>query len=278
LWRSLRLSPLLLAGTIMLTIVTVAAVLAPWIAPYKPRAITGEPFASPSGAHLLGTNDAGADILSRLLWGSRYSMTVAVAATSIILVIGLALGLTAGLRGGWLDRAIMAVVDLMLGLPAVPLIIVIGLLAGPSLKTSILLIGFTLWPQTARIVRSQALTLRSRGYVDMARGFGAGPFYVIRRHLIPTLGPIIAANLVFVAGTAVTVEAAMSFLGLSDPLAVSWGAELQRAVSSPQIEIGTVWLYWLLPVGLALTFAILGFSLIGVGLEPRFNPRWSRAK
>ncbi len=271
-----RRSPMLVAGTAMVSLVVAVGVLAPWIAPYRPRAITGESFASPSRAHLLGTNDAGADILSRLIWGSRTTLVVAVATTALVLAIGLALGLTAGLRGGLVDTAIMRLVDLFLGLPLLPLLIFVAALAGPSLRTSIVMIGLFLWPQTARIVRSQALSLRHRGFVDIARGLGAGPVYVIRRHLVPALAPVIVANMVFVAGLAVAVEAGLSFIGLGDPAAVSWGAELERAVSSQQIQIGSLWLWWLVPFGLALTFAIFGFSLIGVALEPRFNPRSGR--
>jgi len=275
---AVRRNPVLAAGAGMLAVVVLVGVFAPWIAPYRPKAITGEVFESPSRAHLLGTNDAGADNLSRLIWGSRTTLVVAVTATAIVLLLGLTLGLTAGLLGGWADIAVMRLVDVFLGLPVLPLLIFVGALAGPSLSTSIFMIGLFLWPQTARIVRSQTLTLRSRGFVGIARGFGGGRFYVIRRHLVPALGPVIAANLVFVAGLAVAVEAGLSFLGLGDPSAVSWGAELERAVSNPQIQLGNLWLYWLVPFGLALTFAIFGFSLIGVGLEPRFNPRWGRAR
>ena len=278
LWRALRSSPLLLTGTAMLSVVVAAGAFAPWIAPYGPKQISGPSLQSPSGDHLLGTNDAGADIFSRLVWGSRTTLVVAVTATALVVVIGLALGLTAGLRGGFVDTAVMRVVDVFLGLPFLPLLIFVAALTGPSLPASILMIGFFLWPQTARIVRSQTLSLRSRGFVELARGFGAGPLYVVRRHLIPALGPVIAANMVFVAGVAVGIEAGLSFLGLGDPSAVSWGAELERALTNNQIDIGNLWLWWLLPSGLALTFAIFGFSLIGVGLEPRFNPRWRRAR
>ncbi len=275
---ALRRSPTLTVGVAMLSTVVAVGVFAPWIAPYGPKVISEASFQSPSRHHLLGTNDAGADILSRLVWGSRTTLVVAVCTTALVLLIGIALGLTAGLRGGLVDSAVMRLVDVFLGLPLLPLLIFVGALAGPSLSTSIVMIGLFLWPQTARIVRSQTLSLRHRGYVGTARGFGGGPLYVIRRHLIPALGPVIAANMVFVAGVAVAVEAGLSFLGLGDPAAVSWGAEMQRAISSSQIKLGSVWVWWLLPFGLALTFAIFGFSLIGVALEPRFNPRWGRAK
>lgn len=275
---ALRRSPMLAVGVAMLSAVVVVGALAPWIAPYGPRAIAGDSFESPSRAHLLGTNDAGADIFSRLVYGSRTTLVVAVTATALVLAIGVALGLTAGLLGGFVDRALMRVIDIFLGMPFLPLLIFVAALAGPSLPTSIAMIGLFLWPQTARIVRSQTLSLRSRGFVDCARGFGGGPLYVMRRHLVPALGPVIAANMVFVAGLAVAIEAGLSFLGLGDPAAVSWGAELERAVSNQQIQIGSIWVWWLLPSGLALTFAIFGFSLIGVALEPRFNPRWGRAR
>ena len=276
--RFLRSSPLLLlVGTGIVAVLVVIAVLAPWIAPYDPRAITGDAFERPSSEHLLGTNDVGSDIFSGLVWGTRTTLVVAVGATTLILVIGVAVGLTAGLRGGLIDTALMRLVDVFLALPVLPLLLFIAALAGPSLSLSIVLIGLSTWPQTARIVRSQTLSLRSRGFVDTAKGFGAGPFYVMRRHLLPALGPVIASNLVYVAGLAVLIEAGLAFIGLGDPTGVGWGTMLNRALDNPQIYMGSFWLWWLLPAGLALTLAVLGFTFIGVGLEPRFNRRSTRA-
>lgn len=274
--RLLRSSPMLSVGVVIVAALVVVGVLAPWIAPYDPHAITGNVFEEPSPEHLLGTNDAGSDIFSGLIMGTRTTLVVGGAATTLIMVIGVAVGLTAGLRGGFVDTALMRIVDVLLALPALPLLIFIAALVGPSLTVSILMIALAVWPQTARIVRSQTLSLRRRGFVDSARGFGAGPLHVMRRHLVPALGPVIAANLVYVAGLVVLIEAGLSFIGLGDPSAVSWGAMLNRALENPQIYIGDLWLWWLLPAGLALTFAVLGFTFIGVGLEPRFNPRWNR--
>ncbi len=276
--RAVRGAPLLTVGVVMVALLVALALLAPVISPYDPQAIVGDAFERPSSAHLLGTNDAGSDIYSRLLWGSRTTVVVAVSATALILAIGVAVGLTAGLRGGFVDTALMRVVDVFLALPVLPLLIFIAALAEPSLTLSIFMIGLFTWPQTARVVRSQTLSLRSRGFVDSARGFGAGPLHVMRRHLVPALGPVIAANLVFVAGLAVAVEAGLSFIGLGDPSAVSWGAEINRAVQNPQIALDSLWVYWLLPAGLALTVAILSFTLIGVALEPRFNRRSNLAR
>jgi peptide/nickel transport system permease protein len=266
----------LTVGLAILATLVVVAALAPWIAPYGPREIVAGSYESPSAAHVLGTNDAGADNLSRLIWGARNTLLVAAVAGGLVLAVGTVVGLTAGLRGGLVDAALMRLVDVMLGLPVLPLLIFVGAMAGSSLSTSILMIAAFLWPQTARVVRSQTLSLRQRGFVGIARGFGGGPGYVIRRHLVPALGPVMAANLVFVAGLAVAIESGLSFLGLGDPAAVSWGGDLERAISDDLIREGPYWIWWLLPPGLALTFAIFGLSLVGVALEPRFNPRQGR--
>ena len=268
---------MLVVGVSIVAALVVLAVLAPWLAPYKPHAITGGSFETSSGAHLLGTNEAGADIWSRIIWGSRVTLVVAVCATGLVVTIGLAFGLIAGLRGGIADKAVMRATDMFMAVPFLPLILFLVALIGPSLALSIVLIGLTFWPQTARIVRSQTLTLRNRGFVDSARGFGAGPFYVMRRHLAPALGPIIGANFVFLAGVTVTVEAGFALIGIGDPGEISWGAEIAQAITSRSIQNGWVWLRWLVPAGVALSLAVVGFALIGVAMEPRSNPRWNRS-
>lgn len=265
------------AGTAMVGALVLVALLAPLIAPHDPRALSGPSVAPPSWAHLLGTNDAGQDILSQLIWGARSSAIVAGLAAALTVVIGVSYGAASGLLGGMSDTIAMRVVDVFLALPALPLLILVAALAGPSRTTVILVIGLTAWPQVARVVRSQTLTLATRGYVDASRGFGAGRGYVLRRHLIPVLMPLAAANLVYWAATAVLLQAGLAFLGLSDPTEVSWGGVLRRALEHQGIYESAVWLWWVLPAGLAITIATLGLALLGVGLEPRANPRWRRA-
>lgn len=271
-----RRSPLLVVGLGIVISLVLVAVLAPYLAPYDPKKITGDALERPSSRHLLGTNDAGADILSGVVWGTRATLAVVVGATALVLAIGVALGLLAGLRGGLSDTIVVRLADVVLGLPILPLLIFIAVLAGPKRSVAILVIGLLGWPQIARVVRSQTLSLRTRGFVRAARGFGGGSWYVMRRHLVPALGPVIAANLTFVAGLAVTLEAGLGFVGLGDPTSVSWGAILNRALNQQELYVTSIWLWWLLPAGMAITLAILGFTFIGVGLEPRFNPRWSR--
>lgn len=271
-----RRSPLLAAGLVVVLVLAAVAALAPFIAPYDPKAIVGDALSSPSSRHLLGTNDAGVDIFSELVWGARSTLVVASAATALVLTIGVLLGLVAGMFGGPVETLVMRSADVVLAVPAIPLLIFIASLAGPSRTVAILSIGLLGWPQVARVVRSQTLSLRSRGFIRAAHGYGAGPLYVMRRHFVPALGPVIAANLAFMAGLAVTIEAGLAFIGLGDPTTASWGAILERALRHQAIYVSSMWLWWLLPAGLAITVAVLGFTFIGVGLEPRFNPRWTR--
>lgn len=265
-----------LGGSIVAGLVLVA-VFAPLLAPFDPHAVAGPSLSPPSAAHLLGTNDAGQDILSQLIWGARSSAIVGVLAAALAVGLGVAVGAAAGLIGGWVDLVVMRCVDVFLGLPALPLLILVAALTGPSRTTVILVIGLSGWPPVARVVRSQTLALAGRGYIDACRGFGSGRVYVIRRHLIPILSPLAAANFVYWAATAVVIQAGLAFLGLSDPTEVSWGSVLNRALGHQGIYFSSAWLWWVLPAGLAITVAALGLALLGVGLEPRANPRWRRA-
>ena len=264
-------------GAAIVGLLVLVALLAPLLAPFDPRAPVGPSLAGPSSAHLLGTNDAGQDILSQIVWGARSSSIVAVLSAFIAVAIGTAVGASAGLLGGWWDALAMRVVDVFLAVPVLPLLILIAALAGPSRGTVILVIGLAGWPPVARIIRSQTLTLAGRGYVEACRNFGSSRLYVIRRHLVPVLTPLAASNFVYWAATAVVLQAGLAFLGLNDPTEVSWGAILNRALAHEGIYFSSIWLWWVLPAGLAITLAALGLSFLGVGLEPRANPRWRRA-
>lgn len=267
---------MLMIGVAIVAGVGLVALLAPVLAPYDPRAISGPSLASPSTRHLLGTNDAGQDILSQLVWGARSSMVVAGLAASLAVVIGAIVGAAAGLARGVVDIVAMRITDVALALPALPLMILIVALTGPSRTSLILVIALAGWPSIARVVRSQALSVARRGYVQAARGFGGGHLYVIRRHLLPAVGPLVTANLVYWAATAVVLQAGLAFLGLSDPTEISWGGVLNRALEHQGVYLTSQWTWWVLPPGLAITLAAVGLAFIGFGLEPRSNPRWER--
>jgi ABC-type dipeptide/oligopeptide/nickel transport system permease subunit len=256
--------------------VALVATLAPVLAPHDPQAISGPSLAAPSGAHLLGTNDSGQDILSQLVWGARSSTIVAGLGAVLAVGIGVLVGAAAGLARGAVDIVAMRITDLFLAVPALPLLILIVALAGPSRTTVVCVIALAGWPAVARLVRSQALTLGRRGYVQAAQGFGAPALYVIRRHVVPAIGPLVAAALVHWAATAVMLQAGLAFLGLGDPTEVSWGSVLNRALEYQGVYFTSQWTWWVLPPGLAIALAATGLAFIGIGLEPRANPRWER--
>jgi len=271
-------SPLAFTGATILLFILLVAVFAPILSPYDPRALAGGSLEAPSVHHLLGTNGVGQDILSEIIWGTRVSLTVAAGGAGLALLLGVLVGAGAGLLGGLVDIVAMRIVDVFLAMPVLPLLILLAVLAGPSLTNLILVIGMLSWPHIARVIRSQTLSLRQRGFVRAARGFGGGPLYVMRRHLIPALGPLVVVSFVNVAALAVLLESGLSFLGLADPTAVSWGMMLNRAFNHEGLYFTSLWVWWVLPPGFAITLTVLGFTFLGIGLEPRFNPRLKHAR
>ncbi|MGQ9491947.1 MAG: ABC transporter permease [Anaerolineae bacterium] len=258
---------------IILAAFVLVALLAPLLAPYDPHALAGQPLERPSPAHPLGTNDIGQDILSELIFGARISLIVALAASVSTVALGALIGGVAGYAGGWLDTALMRGVDVLLALPRLPLLILLAALLGAGLPQTIAIIALLFWPGAARIFRAQTQSLRSRGYVRMARQFGGGIGYVLRRHIVPALAPLIVFELVMAAGRAVALEAGLAFLGIGDAAAKSWGLMMRFALNLPGLLLSDRWLWWLLPPAACLTLLILALTFIGVGLEERWQPR-----
>jgi ABC-type dipeptide/oligopeptide/nickel transport system permease subunit len=268
---------LLVAGLVLLALVALVALFAPLLSPYDPHAISGPRLQQPSAHHWLGTDVPGRDILSQLLFGARASLRVAVVAGSMAMAGAVMFGAFPALLGGFADTLSNRMVVFLLALPGLPLLILIGALAGNSQIALVLVIGFLGIPPNSRILRSQALTLRERGFIAASRGFGGGPLYVLRRHVVPGLGPLILVGFVNWAGLAIAIEAALAFLGLGDPSGISWGLMLNRALNQPDIYFSPMWVWWVLPAGLAVALTVLGFTFIGVSLEPSLNPRWLRS-
>jgi ABC-type dipeptide/oligopeptide/nickel transport system permease subunit len=252
------------------------ALAAPLLAPYDPHAFSGQPLERPSPAHPLGTNDAGQDILSELIYGTRISLAVGLGAALGTVALGLLVGAVAGYVGGAADALLMRLVDVMLALPRLPLLILLAAFLGSGLAQTLAIISLLFWPVTARVIRAQVQSQRQRGYVKMARNFGAGPGYVLRRHILPAIAPLIAFGLIAAAGRAVAMEAGLAFLGLGDPTAKSWGLMMRFALNLPGLLLTDRWLWWLLPPGLCITALILALTYLGMGLEARLQPRLRR--
>jgi len=259
-------------GAAALGFFVLAALAAPLLAPYDPHAFAGQPLEHPSAAHPLGTNDAGQDILSELIYGARISLAVGLGAALGTVALGLLVGAAAGYAGGWLDTLLMRLVDVMLTLPRLPLLILLAAFLGSGLAQTVAIISLLFWPATARAIRAQVLSARQQGYVKMARHFGGGAGYVLRRHILPAVAPLIAFGLVAAAGRAVAMEAGLAFLGLGDPTAKSWGLMMRFALNLPGLLLTDRWLWWLLPPGLGITLLILALTYLGMGLERRLHP------
>jgi peptide/nickel transport system permease protein len=262
-------------GLVMLSIAIAAAVLAPWIAPYDPRASIRasieDIYARPSSAHWLGTDDGGKDVFSAFVYGSRVSLIVGFAASMISMLIGGTVGLVAGFYGGRIGNFLMRLTDIFLVIPDLPLMIVIVAIVGPSLWNIIFVIGILGWTGTARIVRSQALSLKERQFVTRARALGAGNFYILRRHIFPLVLPLMVANTVLVISLSILEESTLSFLGLGDPTTLSWGGMLNFAFTRGAISAGAWWA--LVAPGLGIVWVVLACTLVGNTLEEAFNPR-----
>jgi len=267
-------SPLLVVGMVVLGLIVLMAIFAPLLTPYDPTDPTaGAQLERPSSRHWLGTDVPGRDIFAQVVYGSRASLTVAVVAGSLAMVGAVLLGVLPALLGGGVDRAANRLVTFLLALPGAPLLVLVGSLALNSRVAVIVVIAFLGTPPNARTLRGQALTLRERGFIASARGFGGGPLYVLRRHFVPGLAPLMVVGFVNWASVAVGLEAGLTFLGLGDPSSISWGLMLNRAIVQESIYFSPMWTWWVLPAGLLLTVTLLALTIVGVALEPVFNPR-----
>ncbi|MFE4501077.1 dipeptide/oligopeptide/nickel ABC transporter permease/ATP-binding protein [Rhodococcus sp. NPDC056743] len=272
--RSKRMA---VAGGTILAVLVLCAVAAPVIAPYDPDERVTRPFARPSGAHWLGADDVGHDLLSQLIFGARISLIIGVVAALAATVIGTVVGVLAGYCRGAVDTILMRVVDVILTLPVLPLTIVIGVFVGPGMGTQILVISAVLWAGLARELRSQVLSLRERDYIHALNSMGAGTWYVLRRHISRAVFPLVVPQFILATKTAILLEASLAFLGLGDVTSASWGSMLALA-QSRNAFLTDAWLWWILPPGIAIALTVLGFALIGNALEERSRPVLARKK
>lgn len=274
-WKRLQRSTMGMIGLTMLIVMIVLAVSAPWISPYDPnetrRVNIMDIYQPPTAAHLFGTDDAGRDVLTNFLYGARVSLTVGFFASFISITIGGLIGLVAGFMGGRIETVLMRFTDIMLVIPDLPLAVVIVALTRPSLTNIILVIGLLGWTGTARLVRSQTLSVKQRKFVIRARAVGAGDSYIIRRHVFPLVLPLIVVNTVLVISLAILNESTLSFLGLGDPTTLSWGQMLNYAFTRGAMSAGAWWA--LVVPGFGIVWVVLACTLLGQGLEQALNPR-----
>lgn len=250
-------------GATSVLLVVVASVAGPWIAPHDPLAITGGSLASPTRAHMMGTDALGRDVYSALLYGARTSLLVASAVSAIAFVIGTTVGLVAGYLGGWLDDVLSRMTEVFQVIPRFFLVITALAIIGPGLARMILVIGITSWPTLARVVRGETVATRHRDFVLAAEALGAPPWRVMHRQLLPNVLPTTIVTLGLLFGQVLLLEATIGFLGLGDPGAISWGVMAAQA----QGFLRSAWWLALFP-GLAITVTVLGVNLLADACAP----------
>jgi peptide/nickel transport system permease protein len=271
-WQVLTSNNLGMFGLSLLVIFLLIALLAPLIAPFDPTERVGAPFTKPNGQFLLGTNDVGQDILSELLYGTRISLLIGVIAAFISILLGCLVGVIAGYYGGKIEAFLMRLVDLVLVIPFLPLMILLAAFIGPSFWNIILVISLISWASPARVIRSQVLTLKTKGYVEAARSIGTSIRVILIRHILPGVIPIALSQFVLAASHSILIEASLSFLGLGDPFTKSWGTILYYAQARGAF-LTDAWIWWVLPPGLLITTLVIGFAFTGYSLEEILNPR-----
>jgi peptide/nickel transport system permease protein len=257
-------------GAIVLTILLVLAIVPKAIAPYDSTKLVAPPLQEPSAKYILGTNDIGQDLFSELIAGTRASLFTGLIVSFISVFTGVWVGLVSGYLGGWIDSLLMRFADLVLVLPFLPLVILISVYIGPSQRNVIMLLSVFFWASPARLVRSRVLSLRTETYIEAARALGANPLQIITRHLWSGVKLLAAVQVILVASASILAESSLSFLGLGNPSAKSWGSMLYFAQASGAF-LSDAWKWWVLPAGLMITLTVLGLGLIGYSLEYRMS-------
>jgi peptide/nickel transport system permease protein len=274
--RSLRgicKSRLALFGLLITGLLIFVAILAPLIAPYSPTKMSlRERLSPPSASHLFGTDDAGRDILSRVIYGSRITLRICIIVVGLTLGIGTLLGILSGYIGGWVDELIMRLNDVFLAFPALILAMAIAAALGPSLENAIIAMVVIWWPRYARVSRGQVLAIREIDYVTSARALGASPVRIMIRHILPNCISPIVVQATLDLGEVVLTAATLSFIGFgAQPPVPEWGA----MISVGRNFIRDYWWYPTFP-GLAILLTVMGFNLLGDAVRDVLDPRLRR--
>jgi peptide/nickel transport system permease protein len=274
-WAAFRRNRQGVLGLVILGLIALLALFAPALvneAQLEPAAASAPTLHPPSLAYPLGTDNFGRSVLDLIIMGSRISLIVGLAATAGAVLLGAAVGVTAGFFGGrWIDGALSAVTNWVLVLPWVAFAVALATVLGRGLGTIILVIAITSWPSTARMVRAQTLSIRERSYVERARALGASDWHIMTRHVLPNVMPVLLANGILTVALSILSETTLSILGLGDPTAVSWGGIIEAAFSAGALTAG--WWWWIVPPGVAIVLVTLSFTLCGYALDEVLNPQ-----
>jgi peptide/nickel transport system permease protein len=264
-------------GAILITLVLIAALFAPYLGTVDPQASgkREDILKVPSTKHWLGTDDLGRDVWSQIIFGSRVSLAIGLITAFVTVVTGTLIGLIAGYYGGLIEEVLVRIVDFFMMLPVLPLMIILAAVLGPNLWNIILVISVVSWPTTARVVRSQVLSIKERPFVEAARCIGAGNVRLMFGEIMPNVLPLMFAQAVLMITYAIYDEAILAFLGLGDPTRISWGSMLHFAFESG-VMARSPW--WIGPPIASIIVLIVGFSLLGTAVTDVLTPQYREAK
>ncbi|HMA59946.1 MAG TPA: ABC transporter permease [Halanaerobiales bacterium] len=265
-----------LAGALIYIFFIIIAILAPYIAPFNPykmQTVEGQFMMnkSPGDRFLLGTTDMGRDIFSQLVYGVRPALLVGFTAAFFVVIIGTLVGLLAGYYGGKVDSVLMRLTDVAFGIPFIPFVIVLVGFLGPNIWNIVMAMALLLWRNTARVIRSQVLTVRERSFVEAAKVSGASDFRIIFIYIAPNILPLSFLYGSLAMGWAILTEASVSFLGFGDPDVISWGYMLNDAYISQALTRGAY--HWFVPPGICIMLIVMAGFFIGRGSEEILHPK-----
>lgn len=272
-WRRFFSQPAATVGTCILLALFLVALGANIIAPGDPFTISGDVLLIPSASHLFGTDDLGREMFRAVVHGTRISLLIGFLTAVIATTVGIIVGGLSGFLGGWVDDILMRLTELFMVVPRFFLALLVIALLGSHIGLIIVLLGLTFWPGTARLLRGQVLTIKTRDYILAARAMGVRERSILIRHILPAALPPVVTEAAFLIGGAILVEAGLSFLGLGDRNVVSWGTLLNNA----QQFVRVAWWMSAFP-GLAITLTVLALNLVADGLNQAWNPRLMKNK
>jgi peptide/nickel transport system permease protein len=267
-WHRFRKNRAAVVGLMVVLLIAVIALIAPILPIVNPFKMGGMALSPPTLTHFMGTDDLGRDVMSRIMHGARISLMIGLMASLTSTLIGIFIGSLSGYYGGWIDDLMMRITELFQVIPRFFLALIFVAIFGPTMWNIIFVIGFLSWPITARLVRADFLSLKTRDFIEASRALGQNDLYLIFVDILPNATPSIIVNSSLQVAQAILLEAMLSFLGLGDPQSISWG----QLLNSAQLFIRQAWWMVVFP-GLTISITILGLNLVGDGLNDALNPR-----
>ncbi len=264
-----------LFGFCLLMVFILMAVVGPLFYEYNHEAyFLGPRIGAPEEGYPLGFDELGRDVLGALIYGSRASLMIGFFVTALIVLIGATFGISAGYFGGMWDIILMRITEAFMLIPTMPLMLILASILGQHFENIIVILGLTGWTGTARLVRSQTLSIKQRNYIERARAVGASDFYIMRKHILPNVFPLIFSNIILLVQNAIISESTLAFLGVGDVTIPTWGQLLRTARMQGAITTGSWWLF--IPAGLCIVLLASSFVFIGYGFDEILNPRLRR--